>query len=406
MKDKELSDKEFIESIISDFSKDKGDDLSVKDLLKAYEIKYVEIESLLSGLKNFYENIFLIDARSEKEFSDTSIPFAKNFPLLTNEERHYVGIIYKKYSQSAAIKLALKYAIPKSEELKNFLKINDAQNKKIIVHCWRGGGRSAYLSKMISDLGYEVEVLSGGIKSLRREINKFFDLDKFPFELIEISGLTGCGKTELLKSVSAILPVIDLEFAARHFSSLLGHIPFEIKGVKKVTGQSEFENNIYSQIRLNNSEYCAYDNLNYPFLIESESRRVGNFTVPEVLYKGMESAPSIKLTGSMNSRVNRIVNDYFSDKEKGIELMAELFMTKGKFFKQQLSNKIFDELLLLLERGDVFNFTEIMIRDYYDKRYREKKKIPVTEINSDNMEEASVELTDLYQKKYLLHSSI
>ncbi|HQY52607.1 MAG TPA: tRNA 2-selenouridine(34) synthase MnmH [Ignavibacteria bacterium] len=401
MKDKELSDKEFIESVISDFSKDKGDDLSVKDLLKNYEIKYIDINELHSDLKNIPNKILLIDARSEKEFSNASIPFAKNFPVLTNEERHYVGIIYKKYSQSAAIKLALKYAVPKTEDLKKFIETNGTQNKKIIVHCWRGGGRSAYLSKMIYDLGFEVEVLSGGIKSFRKEVNKFFDLDKFPFELLEISGLTGCGKTELLNSVSQRLPVIDLEFAAKHFSSLLGHIPFEIKGVKKVTGQSEFENNIYNQIRLNNSEHCAYDNLNYPFLIESESRRVGKFTVPEVLYKSMESASSIKLTGSMSSRVNRIVGDYFSDKEKGIELMTDLFKTKGNFFKQQLSNKIFDELLILLEKGDVYDFTEIMIKDYYDKRYREKKKIPISEINSDNMESASDVLIELYKKKYI-----
>lgn len=401
MKDKELSDKEFIESVISDLSNDIGNELSVKDLLKNYEIKYIDIDLLHSGLKDISGKILLIDARSEKEFSDASIPFSKNFPVLTNEERHFVGIIYKKYSKSSAIKLALKYAIPKISELKNFLQKNDAQNKKIIVNCWRGGGRSAYLSKMIHDLGYDVEVLSGGIKSFRKEVNKFFDLEKFPFEILEISGLTGCGKTELLKFVSGNLPVIDLEFAARHFSSLLGHIPFEIKGVKKVKGQSEFENNIYNQIRLNNSEYCAYDNLNYPFLIESESRRVGNFNVPEVLYREMESAPSIKLTGSMSSRVNRIVNDYFSDKEKGVELMTDLFKTKGNFFKQQLSNKIFDELLLLLENGEVFKFTEIMIRDYYDKRYREKKKIPVTEINSDDMDSASAELIYLYKKKYI-----
>jgi len=123
--------------------------------------------------------------------------------------------------------------------------------------------------------------------------------------------------------------------------------------------------------------------------------------VPEVLYKSMESASSIKLTGSMSSRVNRIVGDYFSDKEKGIELMTDLFKTKGNFFKQQLSNKIFDELLILLEKGDVYDFTEIMIKDYYDKRYREKKKIPISEINSDDMETASDELIELYKKKYI-----
>ena len=45
--------------------------------------------------------------------------------------------------------------------------------------------------------------------------------------------------------------------------------------------------------------------------------------------------------------------------------------------------------------------TEIMIKDYYDKRYREKKKIPISEINSDDMETASDELIELYKKKYI-----
>ena len=97
----------------------------------------------------------------------------------------------------------------------------------------------------------------------------------------------------------------------------------------------------------------------------------------------------------------KLNTDYFSDKEKGIELMTDLFKTKGNFFKQQLSNKIFDELLILLEKGDVYDFTEIMIKDYYDKRYREKKKIPISEINSDDMETASDELIELYKKKYI-----
>lgn len=387
------SDKEFIETVINS---DQSENLSVKEILKDYEISNIEIDDLLSKIKEDQKLVLLLDARTEKEYNETSVPFSVNFPILTNKERHEVGFIYKKYSQSAAVKLAVRYAEPKSAELKKFLETNKATDKEILIYCWRGGGRSAYLSKMIIDLGFKPTVLKGGIKSFRKEVNKFFNNPVSLPELTELSGLTGCGKTDLLKMISEQLPVIDLENAARHFSSLLGHIPYEIKNEKKISGQTEFENNIYCQIRLNNSKLCEKGNPELPFLIESESRRVGNFSIPEFLYKKMENAKSIKLTGSIECRVRRIVKDYFSDRDIGIKLMLELFMTKGKFFKQQLSNKIFEELVLLLEKGEIYSFTEIMIRDYYDKRYREKKKVPEVIINTDDMEGAREELVENY----------
>ncbi|MBS1517663.1 MAG: tRNA 2-selenouridine(34) synthase MnmH [Bacteroidetes bacterium] len=379
---------------------DVGDSLSVKDILNDHQPEKITIDELLSCLRVYPEKILLIDARSENEFRESSIPHSKNFPVLTNEERHNVGFIYKKYSQSAAVRLALNYAGPKSEDLSKFLSDNNAPEKKIIVYCWRGGGRSAYLSKMISDLGFNTATLISGFKSFRNAVNIFFSSEPFEYGLLEISGLTGCGKTDLIKSVQNKLPVIDLENAAKHFSSLLGRIPYEIRGIPEVSGQSEFENNIFSGIKLNGSEISVFDYPLLPFLIESESKRVGKFDVPEKLYAKMEISPSVKITGSLEKRVERIVKDYFSDKEKGTGLMLELFRNKGNFFKQQLSNKIFDELIELLNQGKVFEFTEIMIRDYYDKRYREKKKNPGLIINSDDMIKASEELTGYYMEKY------
>jgi len=389
----ELNSKELFELVLS-YKNEKI--LSLKEILSEYDIIPFSINEVLNLLRDDPGNILLIDARSEKEFSETSIPHAINFPVLTNEERHNVGLVYKKYSQSAAIRLAVDFAEPKTNSLRKFLEENKAGDKQIIVNCWRGGGRSSYLSKMISDLGYSSKVISGGIKSFRKEVNKTLTAENFPYELIEISGLTGCGKTDLLKSVSDKLPVIDLENAARHFSSLLGHIPYEIKGIRKVSGQTEFENNIYSQIRLNNSKYSIYDNPGYPFLIESESKRVGKFNVPENIYIKMEAAKTVKLTGSLDHRISRIIKDYFSDRDAGIKLMLELFRSKENFFRQQLSKILFDDLILKLENGNIYEFTEITIKDYYDKRYREKKKTPVMEINTDDMDKASAELEEFY----------
>jgi len=110
----------------------------------------------------------------------------------------------------------------------------------------------------------------------------------------------------------------------------------------------------------------------------------------------MEAAKTVKLTGSLKHRINRIIKDYFSDRDAGIKLMLELFRSKENFFRQQLSKILFDDLILKLENGNIYEFTEIMIKDYYDKRYREKKKIPVKEINTDDMEKASAELEEFY----------
>ena len=187
------SDKEVFDYVrqyeISDIS-------PLNKLFAPYSFNFVEIEDVLSMLHS--DGYLLIDTRSEKEFEETHIPTAINFPILHNHERHYVGTVYKNYSDLAAIKLAGEYAMEKITKLKEFLIKNKAKNNTIIVYCWRGGGRSKYLSKMIFDLGYNPYTLSDGIKSYRNMVNSFFSSPDFPNRLLELNGLTGCGKTELL----------------------------------------------------------------------------------------------------------------------------------------------------------------------------------------------------------------
>ncbi|MBK8982825.1 MAG: hypothetical protein IPM38_11025 [Ignavibacteria bacterium] len=122
----ELNSKELFELVLS-YKNEKI--ISLKEILSEYKIMSFSIEELLNLLREDPEKILLIDARSEKEFSETSIPHAINFPVLTNEERHNVGLVYKKYSQSAAIKLAVEFAEPKINLLKKFLEENNAEKK-------------------------------------------------------------------------------------------------------------------------------------------------------------------------------------------------------------------------------------------------------------------------------------
>ncbi len=366
----------------------------LKSILKDFRFNACDIGHLLGLVKNENEKVLLIDARSENEFENSSIPFSKSFPVLNNSERHNVGLIYKKYSQTSALWLAMKYADPKIDSLKKFLAENNAPQKNIFVYCWRGGGRSGYLAKMISDAGYKADVLTGGHRSYRRVVNDFFGKKEFSYGLIEISGPTGSGKTELLRRVSGKLPVIDLESAARHYSSLLGHIPYEIKNISPVRSQSAFENNIFAQIHFNPHNIRSGGR----FLIESESKRVGNFEIPKSIYDKMLESQSVRIVGSMGKRVERIVRDYFADRTKGTELMRGKLLEKEKFFRQQLSAKTFSALITKLERGDVESFTEMMIKEYYDKKYKDKGKASMEEINTDDMDSAVEKLVETYRR--------
>ncbi|CAN5560597.1 tRNA 2-selenouridine(34) synthase MnmH [soil metagenome] len=364
----------------------KYDDASpiyLKDVFSKYDIAKIDISGLLKKIRD-NENILLIDTRSEKEFNDGSIPSSVNFPVLSNEERHSTGLVYKKYSQSAAIRLAMEFALAKVEKLTKFLKEHDTEKKEILINCWRGGGRSSYLSKMIIDLGFKTSIVSGGYKAYRNLVHEALYKNKFNFRFIELSGLTGSGKTELLNLVKNDIPVIDLELAAHHFSSLFGSVPYELKDFPIVPSQAAFENNIFSQI-------INYDLNNLPvFLVESESRKVGDFNIPVELYKLMESSPSVLVESSLDSRVKRIVRDYFSDKERGIHLMLKILTEKERYFREKLSTSKYELAKECLESGNVYKFSELFINDFYDLRYKDKGKKHIGKVNLDTMKKEEI----------------
>ena len=50
-----------------------------------------------------FKNVLFIDARTAKEYAEDHILGAINVPLLDDQERHEIGIIYKQYSREKAI---------------------------------------------------------------------------------------------------------------------------------------------------------------------------------------------------------------------------------------------------------------------------------------------------------------
>jgi tRNA 2-selenouridine synthase len=358
----------------------------LKSIFSNYKFTKISITDALDHIK--LNEAIVIDARSEKEFTESALPDAINFPVLKNQERHNVGLIYKNYSQSAAVWLAMEYANPKSQTLANLIK-NHSNTKNIIIYCWRGGGRSSYLAKMVEDIlkvnpEANLYTIEGGFKAYRRYVIDFFKVEINDYNFIEITGLTGSNKSRLIESISTKTDVLDLEFCARHQSSLFGQIPYVIRGLESFKNQSSFENNIFNQMLFLKEK----NNI----LVESESRKIGDFFIPDNLYNKLETAPCIQLIASLETRVNTITEDYFGENLKGLPLVKEIFIKKSGFFKQQLSKQIYEELLEYLENSEVRKFSEIMLIEYYDKRYKDKNKKPVLRVNSDNLEIAEQEI--------------
>jgi tRNA 2-selenouridine synthase len=195
--------------------------------------------------------------------------------------------------------------------------------------------------------------------------------------------------------MSGSLPVLNLEKSARHFSSLFGFVPYKIRGMIKVKNQSAFENNVYGEYLSNKNCYPCENT----YIIESESRKVGDFFIPDMLYKAVDVSKCIDIVASIESRVARLVNDYFIN-DSGYEEMIKIFTEKERFFRRELSNVHYNSCLESLNAGNAGQFIYIMLTEYYDLKYKDKGKSPVGIVNSDNLDSAAEEIKSIYLKSF------
>ena len=59
---------------------------SLDKIFAGYEFSEIEIQELLGEIIKS-DNFLILDARSEKEFEESAIPYSINFPVLTNTEK-------------------------------------------------------------------------------------------------------------------------------------------------------------------------------------------------------------------------------------------------------------------------------------------------------------------------------
>jgi len=312
------------------------------------------------------DGIPVIDVRAPKEFLRGHIPDAINLPLFDDEERKEVGTLYKKSGKEASLLLSLDIVGPKlSYFVKTARKLSP--DREILIHCWRGGMRSANMAWLFETADFKVFVLNGGYKAYRKYIRQKIGEEA---NLIVVGGKTGCGKSEVLNYLAkAGEQVLDLENIAHHKGSAFGDL-----GQEKQPTNEQFENNLFQA-------WQKLD-LNLPVWIEDESRGIGTVSIPEPLYNKIRQSPVIFLDVEKEIRIIRLVKEYALFDPALLEAAILRINKKlGGLNTKQAIEALFNK---------DFNTAASILLTYYDKAYlkglsmREQKKVFKLELHKDN----------------------
>ena len=306
------------------------------------------------ALSNLDQFDAIIDARSPSEFDLDHMPDAQNWPSLNDEERVLIGTMYKQVNTFEAKKQG---AALVARNIANHIDthLRDApRHWKPLVYCWRGGNRSGALATVLSAIGFHVHLVTGGYKAFRATVMAQTPEFVARLQYRVVAGATGVGKTHVLHALRAAgEQVLDLEGLARHRSSVLGLIP----GTPQPS-QKHFETLIWHALR-------NFDT-SRPVYIESESKRVGNLTVPESLIARMRSSPCVLLSMSVEERVKLLMADY------------DFFVKDSVFFGERLDTlvallgyAVVNEWKAKAAAGQSAEVVAELLSQHYDPRYYE-----------------------------------
>lgn len=299
-------------------------------------------------------NACFFDLRSPKEFADGSIPGAKNVPIFDNEERAEIGTIYKQISEETAKARGLEIASAKLPSIIQIIKAT-AGKRNVVVYCWRGGMRSQSIATILHLMGIPVYQLNDGYKAYRQYILNTLLHYKIRPCFVVLHGLTGVGKTLLLRELVARgQAVLDLEGLANHRGSVFGKI-----GKGQVVTAKNFDAMLLEVLD-------AYKKEEY-IIVEAESKRIGNVYLPDCVMQSMKQGKHILLSASLQTRVQRILDEYLC---KGTEACVheDIFQALD-MLESRLGKVKSAQLKEMLQRKNYRTFVEILLLEYYDPLY-------------------------------------
>jgi tRNA 2-selenouridine synthase len=296
----------------------------------------------------------VIDVRSDAEYAHAHIPGAFSIPLFNDEERAVVGTIYKQQSREDAIKKGLEYFGPKMKAMllraEQLIQEKNPDNKTVLVHCWRGGMRSAAVAWLLDLYGFKVYTLIGGYKAFRNWVLNELGKDH-PFQIL--GGNTGSGKTIVLHSLKNLGDaVVDLEGIAGHKGSAFGNI-----GLPKQPSQEMFENKLSVSIKSEKDKYP-----NKKIWLEDESQRIGTVNIPQNMWVHMRKCDIVFLDIPFPRRLDYLVETYGALDWKALgDAIVRI--------QKRLGGLETKTAIAALEEKNFHGCFDVLLK-YYDKQYR------------------------------------
>ncbi len=295
----------------------------------------------------------IIDVRSPSEFAEDHIPGAINCPVLDDEQRAFIGTMYKQVSAFEANKhgaVLIARAIAHHLETRF---IDRPPNWRPLIYCWRGGNRSGAMTTIFRAVGWKAGQLEGGYKAWRNHVIE--QLQQLPARLTftVISGPTGSGKSRLLHALAdAGEQVLDLEGLAAHKGSVLGRLPDITQ-----PSQKSFETRICQILR-------QFTPLR-PVYVEAESRKIGSLHLPEGLIEQIRQSSCIEIVPTLSARVDFLLEDYAHFLSNPALLKHRLGHLKNVVSHEQLA--AWDSLMA---EGNWRALVESLLTIHYDPLYR------------------------------------
>lgn len=310
----------------------------------------------------------VIDARSEDEFALDHLPGAVNWPTLNNAERIQIGTLYKQVNPFEARKRGAAIAARNIAAHIDREVIDKPKDWKPLAYCWRGGQRSAALAMVLGQIGFRMTLIEGGYKAFRAAMLQDMDRMVPALRFQVVCGPTGSGKTRLLQALSAQgAQVLDLEALANHRSSVLGAIP----GVAQPS-QKRFDTLIWDTLR-------HLDPVK-PVFVESESKKVGNVSLPSSLVEAMRQSPCLNLQLSDSERVALLMEDYdhlVHNTDLLCDRLAVLIPLRGRV--------VVDGWMALARSGHLSQVVQDLLTQHYDPTYLQSMQRNFTRFNDSKL---------------------
>lgn len=244
----------------------------------------------------------LIDVRAPVEYNKGAFPNAYNFPLLDDDERHEVGLVYKEKGKEKAIELGYRLVSGKKKEDRVNAWVQFIQeNPHAVLYCFRGGKRSRISQEWIHEARFQIPRLASGYKGFRQFLLSQLENPKDLPRFYIVGGRTGSGKTLLLRSYKNF---IDLEKHANHLGSSFG------RQINDQPTQINYENSLsYDLIQK------AHEGFSF-LLLEDEGKNIGRLYLTKAFYEHTAKSSVVVLETPLEKRVQIVSDEYVVSRQK------------------------------------------------------------------------------------------